>query len=161
MIAAVGPDGAVSVTDQFADFYTPTADVDQSIYAINAIYVNGRLLANFSRGLESTDRHDLSLAECHYFLYPYAGGPLEAGTLDVKKHTVTPFTSSQKVGLHRRTCAVDYQQIALVPETRLYQNSHTYRNRTLGISDSESLHKKPDLFLHRTENLSSNQHSPV
>uniref|UniRef100_A0A0M3KF23 DOMON domain-containing protein n=1 Tax=Anisakis simplex TaxID=6269 RepID=A0A0M3KF23_ANISI len=93
-------DSTVTVIDYFSSGYgRPKIDSDQGIFDVHGVYESGYIYANFSRGLVSEDEYDLSINECIYFLYPVAGGDLEEGSGEIKKHTETPVTSLKKVCL--------------------------------------------------------------
>jgi hypothetical protein len=99
LVAIVQENGAVEVSDQFAQTYgRPIIDADQGVLGVAGQYQNGRLMTNFSRNLATNDAaNDLSLTECQYFLYPYSGGALEGGSVAIRKHTSTPTPSPKKV----------------------------------------------------------------
>uniref|UniRef100_A0A0N5AE40 TIL domain-containing protein n=1 Tax=Syphacia muris TaxID=451379 RepID=A0A0N5AE40_9BILA len=109
-------DSEVRVLDYYSPGYgRPKLDEDQGVFDIHASYVSGRVYANFSRSLASTDEQDISLEQCVYFIFPVSGGPIEEGfyfklfqftleltTLgsgDIKKHYDSPISSRNKICL--------------------------------------------------------------
>lgn len=73
-------DSEVRILDYYSPGYgRPKLDEDQGVFDIHAAYVSGRVYANFSRSLATTDEQDISLEQCVYFIFPVSGGPIEEG----------------------------------------------------------------------------------
>ena len=103
VLASVGEDGFVGVTDRFASGYgEPKVDESQDIYDVSAVYESGRLKLKFSRDLKTEDAAgtDANLEECHYFVFPYSGGPMALdGQGRLGKHSGIPILSSSQICL--------------------------------------------------------------
>uniref|UniRef100_A0A914WF40 DOMON domain-containing protein n=1 Tax=Plectus sambesii TaxID=2011161 RepID=A0A914WF40_9BILA len=114
LVAIVEENGSVQVSDQFAPTYgRPIVDPEQGVFGVAGQYQNGRLMANFSRNLDTNDAaNDLSLTECQFFLYPHSGGALEGGSVAVRKHTSTPTTSTKKICL--KSCSSTTKDVSSV-----------------------------------------------
>lgn len=94
----------VSVTDQFSPGYgRPRLDTTQDVYNIASGTVEGQLYVNFSRSLTTDDSaDDVDLMKCNYFLFVHSGGPLEAESKEVMKHSKTPIVSRNPVSLFKK-----------------------------------------------------------
>lgn len=90
-------EGTVTVTDQYMSGYSkPVVDEMQDIFDVETAFKNGRLVANFSRELNSKDAKDLNLQKCAFLLYTPEPGVFEK-TGELRKHTETPLVSQRKV----------------------------------------------------------------
>lgn len=101
IIVSILEDSSVTVIDQWSPGYgRPSIDESQDIFGVSTRYINGQLMANFSRSLATTDSaNDIDLTACQYFLFLQSGGHLEGGSNEIRKHFETPITSSSRVCL--------------------------------------------------------------
>ncbi|KAM3718652.1 MOXD1 [Dirofilaria immitis] len=91
-------EGTIKVLDMFSPGYSrPKIDSEQDLFNIRAFYDQGRIYANFSRYLISTDENDISINQCIYFLYPVNGGLIDMETNEIGKHKEAPIPSRRKI----------------------------------------------------------------
>ncbi|KAL3077189.1 hypothetical protein niasHS_013178 [Heterodera schachtii] len=95
-------DGRISVSDQFSPGYgRPLIDSQQNAHPMGQFGVtDGVVAVNFSRPLFTGDTaQDADLRQCQSFLFLHSGGPLVHGSAEIRKHTVTPIRSKNRICL--------------------------------------------------------------
>uniref|UniRef100_A0A914Z8A7 DOMON domain-containing protein n=1 Tax=Panagrolaimus superbus TaxID=310955 RepID=A0A914Z8A7_9BILA len=142
VIVSVLEDSSVTVIDQWAPGYgRPTIDESQDIFGVSTRYVNGQLMANFSRSLATTDAgNDIDLTECQFFLFLHTGGHLEGGTNEIRKHFETPISSSSRICLGKCGAKEEIPTTLIPIEGDLVtKKQHNPAQNTVQLAGSPSL----------------------
>uniref|UniRef100_A0AC35G924 DOMON domain-containing protein n=1 Tax=Panagrolaimus sp. PS1159 TaxID=55785 RepID=A0AC35G924_9BILA len=143
IIVSVLEDSSVTVMDQFSPGYgRPTIDESQDIFGVSTRYMNGQVMANFSRSLTTTDAgNDIDLSECQFFLFLQSGGHLEGGSNELRKHFETPISSSSRICLGKCGAKEEIPSTTLNPfeDNTVTKKQHKSDQNTVQLAGSPSL----------------------